>query len=89
MIMMIISLVSDTWRDDALALKIVQKAGIITIDNENAYQMLSQNVQTLSSEVLQLRSALEETDVRVVLYAKYALDQLPYIPWLLIFSSFM
>ena len=72
----LISLLSETWRDDTLAPKIAQKPGVIIIDNENAYQILSQNgVQTLSSEVPQLRSTLEETDARVVLYAKYALDQ--------------
>ena len=64
----------ETWRDDTLAEKMINKK-VIMIDKDKAYMISSDDgKETKSHEITELQSSIEETDARVVLYSKYAMD---------------
>ena len=71
---------SETWRDNSFAAKISQKKGLIIVDNENAFQILSDDgAETSYTKVPQIHSTLEETDARGVLYAKFAMERFKHV----------
>ena len=55
--------------------KLSKKKDIVIIDSEKAFKLNSNDgEETISTEVPELHSTMEQTDTRVVLYIKYAMD---------------